>query len=222
MKKLLRKIAHPVFRRYYNWYHRKPRNYSYRGTTVPVYPGVFSPHFTTTTKNFLEFLKTKELKQMKLLELGCGCGIISAYAWNRGANVTATDISPVVVGYFKKFTEEQGMAIDVIHSDLLDNVSVNEFHYVIINPPFYPKLPKNDTEKAWYCGERFEYFKKLFYQLGISPKNQATVWMILSEDCDIEKIKSIASKNNLHLTLQKEIRKWNEVNYIFEVGSGRF
>ena len=41
--------------------------------------------------------------------------------------------------------------------------------------------------------------------------------MILSEDCQIETITSIASLNNLKLTSVYEISKMGEINNIFEI-----
>ena len=43
--------------------------------------------------------------------------------------------------------------------------------------------------------------------------------MILSEDCDIERIKQISSDNNISFTAILETKKWGEKNYLFQLKS---
>ena len=104
-----------------------------------------------------------------------------------------------------------------IFSDLFQNIENRAFDYIIINPPYYPKAPKNVKEQAWFCGEHFEYFEKLFHQLPeyLSPKTNC--FMILSQDCAIEKIKAIALKNALAFELVSEKKDWVETNFIFSI-----
>jgi release factor glutamine methyltransferase len=87
----------------------------------------------------------------------------------------------------------------------------------VINPPYYKKDPKSESEYAWYCGENLEYFSKLFLSLKNYVQSSSKTIMILSNDCDIEGIQKIASRN--HFTLKEVERKkifW-EQNYIFEI-----
>ena len=102
---------------------------------------------------------------------------------------------------------------------MFDDIPLQSFDYIIINPPYYPKEPANDAEKAWYCGENFEYFEKLFYQLEPYTHPQSVVLMSLSEDCDFQKIASIAIKYNL--LFKEYINKMTlwERNYIYKIVS---
>jgi len=49
---------------------------------------------------------------------------------------------------------------------LFDRIETKEFDYIIINPPYFPKNPNKEEEFAWFCGNDFQYFKKLFNQIG--------------------------------------------------------
>lgn len=133
----------------------------------------------------------------------------------KGANVLATDINETALNYLEKNAKENNLTVEIIHSDLFDSITKQSFDYIIINPPYYPKKPKTTKEKAWFCGENFEYFEKLFYQL--QTIKCSTILMILSEDCNIEKIKSISHNNKLNLSLIKKIQNNFEINFIFKI-----
>jgi len=44
------------------------------------------------------------------------------------------------------------------------------------------------------------------------------VWMILSEDCDFEKIRGIAAQNGFRLAVVFEKKKWGERFWVATVG----
>jgi release factor glutamine methyltransferase len=98
-------------------------------------------------------------------------------------------------------------------------MSNHTLDYIVINPPYYPKKPKNIKEQAWFCGENFEYFEKLFLQLPNFLSEKTKCYMILSQDCDIEKIKALALKNAIVFDLILEKKELVETNYIFRLTS---
>ncbi len=217
MRQLVKKITNPFLKWAFYRYHSKPRKYTYRGISVSVPPGVFPPHFTISTKILLDYLNKKDLNQKKILELGCGSGIISLFSASKGALVTASDINPIALESLKISSQENRLPIQIVTSDLFDAIEEHiNFDIIVINPPYYPKNPKNDKEKAWFCGENFEYFQKLFKQLSTAVDYEIT-YMILSEDCNISTIKDMAGKNNLelHEIFYKKVNF--EKNYIFKI-----
>lgn len=217
MRNLIKKIIHPILKLGFDKYFSKPRKYSFEGIEVLVYPEVFPPHLTMSTKILLNYLKTKNLKNKNLLELGCGSGIISMFTAHCGALVTASDINRIALNALIESSEKNNLPIKVVYSDLLDELAGYQFDYIIINPPYYPKQPSNIKESAWYCGENFEYFEKLFQQLPQFLNKSNNILMILSEDCALETIKHIAMKNNLILDCILEKKVVKETNYIFKI-----
>lgn len=215
IRKLLKKITHPFLKYGMQKYFSKPRPYAYEGIEVIVMPDVFPPHYTLSTKIILDYIKQLDLKGKTFLELGCGSGIISLFAASKESKVSASDINTSAIAALKKAAIKNCIELEVINSNLFEAITSPSFEYVIINPPYYPKAPKNVKEQAWFCGEDFEYFKDLFHQLA--QRNDKTVLMILSQDCDIEKIKSIAMQNNLQLDLELEQTKLAEKNFIFRI-----
>lgn len=215
MFKKLKKIIFPIAKFAFDKYHLKQRSYTYQDIKVKISAEVFPPHFTISTKVFLEYIKPLEITGKNFLELGCGSGIISLFAASKGANVTASDINQVAIDELKEASANNEIPVNVVYSDLFDNLSDDTFDYIIINPPYYPKAPKNDKERAWFCGEDFEYFKKLFAQLPTYIAQNT--WMILSEDCQIEHIKKLAAMNGLSFELILETSVVKEKNYIFSI-----
>ena len=217
IRSIIKRITNPFLKAGLKFYYWKPRKYSYQNIEVLVHPEVFPPHLTLSTKILLDFISELNLKDKTFLELGCGSGIISLYASKKGAIVTASDINKTALEYLAKASEENNLKVDCIYSNLFENLQEKHFDYIIINPPYYPKQPKNIKEEAWFCGEDFEYFKNLFQQfpLFISEKNSS--YMILSEDCEIEKIMSIASKNDLVFETVFQTKKVGEINTIYSI-----
>jgi len=215
MRNFFKKIIFPLFKIGFDKYYKKPRKYTYESIEVLVHPEVFPPHFTISTKILLDFLKPLDLNNKLFLELGCGSGIISLFAASKKAIVTASDINKVAIDALKKASIQNNLKLTILYSDLFDKIKQQTFDYIIINPPFYPKTPQNDKERAWFCGGNFEYFEKLFMQIPqyIAPN----IWMILSEDCEIEYIKKLAIKNGLTFELILEKSVILEKNYIFKI-----
>ncbi len=217
MRRFLKKITHPFLKLGLKLFYLKPRKYKYDDIVVKVHPDVFPPHLTLSTKILLDFIKPIHIKNKTFLELGCGSGIISLVASKKGAIVTSTDINPTALQYLKKASEINTLKVELISSNLFDNLKNRTFDYIVINPPYYPKNPKNIKEQAWFCGENFEYFKKLFLQLSDFLKNDTTILMILSQDCDISYISSIALKNQISLECVFEKTIVMEKNFIFSI-----
>ena len=217
MKKFIQKLIHPFYKRYHFWYHRKARKYTFRNVYTIVQPGVFSPKNTLSTKVFLDYISTLKLTSKSILELGCGSGIISVFAASKNAYVTASDINQIALDSLKQVSAKQNVKINTVFSDLLDKIDPNTFDYIFINPPYYPKKPFNLTEKAWFCGENFEFFEKMFFQLKQINPNKTTVLMILSNACDIVMIDKIAKKNFLIINPVSAIKLTFETNTIYQI-----
>jgi release factor glutamine methyltransferase len=88
----------------------------------------------------------------KVLEIGCGTGIISIHCANAGAKVTAVDINPRAIGCTRKNAELNGMEITVLSSDIFEVVE-GRFDLIIFNPPYLPVDDEGDLERAWAGGQ---------------------------------------------------------------------
>src|SRR5690606_36369730 len=121
----------------------------------------------------------QDLKNKSVLELGSGTGYLSVAAARAGATVTASDLSLLAVRNTKLNATRNNVSIKVVHSDLFANIS-GTFDWIVINPPYYARNPKNESELAWHCGEDFEYFRRLFSQLGLHIHKDTLLVMVLT------------------------------------------
>ena len=158
IKKIAQLFIQPVIRKRIH----RTSIYTWKDITLHLPPGIFHPAYFFSTKFLLQHLMKKDVTGSSFLELGAGNGLISISAAQRGALVSSSDISVKVIELLKENARSNKVELKVIHSDLFDNIDPQQFSIIAINPPYYPKTPRNEFEQAWYCGENFEYFEKLF------------------------------------------------------------
>jgi len=183
--------------------------------TIKVFPSVFHPGWFYSTKCLIRFSGNLSLMNKKVLDLGTGSGMLAIALARQGANVTAVDINQIAVECTMVNAKNNQVSIDTFRSDLFSEIK-DVFDFVFINPPYYPKPIKTPSDLAWYCGERFEYYYQLFEQLHQRPSKEIT-FMILSEDCNLEKINEIAHMNHLELNQEDLKVNFGEKNFIFEI-----
>ncbi|MCE3283145.1 MAG: rsmC [Chitinophagaceae bacterium] len=207
-----------VFARYFaKQYLKKDRNYRYNGLKLRIFKDVFHPGFFRSTKVFAGWLEKQHLQGINLLELGAGSGLISLVAARKGAVTTAVDINQKAVDNVQLNASMNDLKVHALHSDLFTALPPNAyFDMVLINPPYYAKKPTNDYQRAWYCGEHFEYFHALFRQLTNRHQSE-NHYMILSNSCNMEKINGIARENGLVLENIFEQKVAGETLTIFQV-----
>jgi release factor glutamine methyltransferase len=212
VKPLMNRTLRPIVKAYLT----KERKYSYKGLQLIVLKGVFHPGLFFSTRILLNYLQQFNLDGNSLLELGAGTGLISIYAAKQKAFATASDISELSIINIKRNAEANKVEVRIIHSNLFEKIACSKFDFVVINPPYYKREPKTDDEFAWYCGEHSEYFVKLFNQLEEYIHEQSKIIMVLSDECDIEEIKSLAKKNEFEMVMKKKYFRFWETNFVFE------
>jgi len=199
---------------------KKVRIYTYKNFKLKIYPGVFHPKYFFSTQVFVEYIQTLDLKNKKICEVGAGSGLLSFISFSEGANVYSFDISAIAVNGIKENLEsnfKERSNFNVCLSDLFDDVPENKFDIFFINPPYFFSEPSDEGSYAWYCGQNGEYFEKLFKQLSDYSHSTSQVFLILADNCDLERISAIAKKYDylLNLVYEKKV-KW-EKNFIFNI-----
>jgi release factor glutamine methyltransferase len=208
MRKLFKSVASLFLVPLTRWYLRKKRTYTYKQINISVFPGVFHPGLFSSTLLILDYLQTKVLPGQRFLELGSGTGLISVFAARAQANVMAIDISIRAIKNTEANAMTNGVRVDVLCSDLFDGLQEETFEWIIINPPYYARKPQNESDFAWYCGEDFEYFRKLFDRLGEFIRLDSQVLMILTQGCDLESIFKIGNQAGYGFELLREQRSF--------------
>ena len=216
-KKIVKYVLGKTYRPFLEWYLSSVRMYRYYSLTLRIPPGVFHPAFFYSTRLLIQFLETQSVKGKKILELGSGSGLIAMLVSKRGAIVTASDINQTAVENGMENSRRNKLSVSFVRSNLFQSLSGQTYDMIIINPPYYPKDPVGESQYAWYCGKDFDYFHSLFDQLFLHLTTEGQAFMVLSDDCDIARIETIAHEASFQLKKVYEQRLWSEDNYIFEL-----
>jgi release factor glutamine methyltransferase len=217
MRRIIKSIVNKTWKPYVEWYLRAPRNFTYKNNFVEIVPGVFHPGFFFSTKLLISFLEKQNLDGKKFLEMGCGSGLVSIVTAKQNAKVTAADISHEAIVCTKNNAAKNNAQISVIESNLFKSIPPQQFDIIAVNPPYYKKKPVSPDQFAWYCGENLEYFNDFFQQARLFVSDSSRIIMVLSDECDMEGIRSIALKNGWiwEMVLKKKTA-W-EYGYIFNI-----
>ena len=217
MKAALRNIVAHTYKPLLVKYLSKTRVYKYGDIRLEIPPEVFHPGFFFSTRLLLNHIKQLPLHGKKFLEPGCGSGLISIFAAQKGASVTATDINHFAIEAIKKNSLTNHVEITIVQSDLFVSVPPEKFDIIAINPPYYKKQPLTSKDYAWFCGENGEYFENLFKGLHNYIHNHSEIYMVLFEGCDLDMIKDNASKNGFQLILVQTHKNMLEKNFIYKI-----
>ena len=212
-----RRIAKPFLWLGYRVYLSKDRWYTYDGLRIKVNRSVFHPGLLHSSKILTQFALRQSINSAKVLELGAGSGLLALACSRLGANVTATDINPSAITSMEESQKINQLPLKIIQSDLFDKLQGERFDFIFNNPPFYAAEPKNERERAFYCGVNHNYFQKLFTQLPNHVHPASKVFIILTDDCDIEAISNIGDGWQFKMELVEEHRRLAERLFIFQL-----
>ena len=129
-----------------DWFHYYPLSVAGIELNIAALPGVFSQkQLDKGTQVLLENLPSDQLPkkgyQGKLLDFGCGAGVISAFLAKQysGIQLTALDISALAVASTKETLKINRLSGEVLASDGLNN-AIGSFAHIVTNPPFHQGL----------------------------------------------------------------------------------
>jgi release factor glutamine methyltransferase len=217
INEFIKKISDHTIRPLAKLYLSKTRKYKYDSIEVEIPSGVFHPGIFFSTKILLKYLLQFDLQNKSLLEVGAGSGLISISAAGKGANVTATDISLSAIGAIENNMRTNHVELKIIYSDLWKNLPQQIFDFIVVNPPFYFRDPKDESAFSWYAGANGEYFERFFSGVKNYMNDQTKTLMILSNECDVDAIAKYAKAGNCKMN---EVFKKNilwEQQKIFQI-----
>lgn len=115
-----------------------PEHFEAFGVQVVGLPGVFSAAKPDkATALMLGHLEGLDLRGQRTLDLGCGTGLIGAWAAARGAQVTLVDGDLQSVRSAQATLEASGLTGEVLHSDVDALLQDRTFEVILCNPPFH-------------------------------------------------------------------------------------
>lgn len=193
------------------------------GISLKLYTesSLFSPN--SIDKGSIAMLSKIEFQSgQKILDLGCGYGIIGIYAahFSGAENVTMVDINPVAVELARKNAIHNNLqAMHVFQSDGFNNIAEQEFDLILSNPPYHAdfKVPKHFIENGFhhlkYGGrmvmvtKRYKWYKNKLESVfgGVKVVEENGYYIFASQKREIHKTR-IKNKQKLSKKLQ---RKYN-------------
>lgn len=87
----------------------------------------------------------------KVLEVGCGSGVVSIHCAVNGCDVTAVDINPRAVCLAHANAEANGLSFPIMESDVYEKVE-GVFDTIVFNLPYLPVDEEGLLAKAWSGG----------------------------------------------------------------------
>ncbi len=116
----------------------EPEGYEAYGVTVVGLPGVFSAAKPDkATALLLDSLGEPDLTGKGALDLGCGAGLIGAWAARRGARAVLVDGDLQSVRSAQATLQASGLGGEVLHSDVDAGLGAQTFDLILTNPPFH-------------------------------------------------------------------------------------
>jgi release factor glutamine methyltransferase len=88
----------------------------------------------------------------RILEIGCGSGIVSMHCARNGGIVTCGDINKKAVILTRKNMALNSLYADVVETDIYSNIK-GRFDTIIFNLPYLPVEEKGDLALAWSGGK---------------------------------------------------------------------
>lgn len=91
-------------------------------------------------------------KGEKVLEIGCGSGVVSIHCAKNGCDVTAVDINPYAVECTLRNAAGNNVRVEAETSDLYGSVK-GKYDTIVFNLPYLPVDEKGLLAKSWSGGD---------------------------------------------------------------------
>lgn len=167
------------------------------------------PHVYSVDQDSVLLIESLKIRNgEKVLEVGCGSGVVSIHCALEGAVVTAVDINPYAVECTSRNANLNNTSITVLLSDVYSTVD-GIFDLILFNLPYLPVEEEGWLEKSWSGGESgVEPLKKLLDGAHAHLSQDGSVIVITS---------SLMNQNALNTILSDyEYEKIGSLKLFFE------
>jgi methylase of polypeptide subunit release factors len=193
----------------------------FRGINLKVLPGVFSPRYSHAPDFIVENWQIPTVS--KVLDLGCGCGILGLYALQSGAaSLVAIDRNPwacqnarlnaAELGFESKTTVLEGDAYGPLNGD-------DKFDVIILTPPYWNK-PALTTLEAAFFDEEYKFLSASVLGALAHLNPGGRVFLGFSDQGDLAVLAQLVQKSGLFIkqfVLQKPTMRGGHSRVLYEL-----
>ena len=155
----------------------RTRSIDVDGHCLRIPPGVLDPILFRSGSWLARQLLPTISSNIRLLDMGCGSGVVGVMTQAAGAKVTATDIDPRAVAAARS----NGLR-DVRQGSLFEPIKKERFDCIAFNPPYFPGRSRGRLYgRALYGGQNFETIKAFSEAVPKHLLPNGTAWMVLSD-----------------------------------------
>lgn len=133
-------------------------------------------------------------KGEKVLEIGCGSGVVSIHCAVNGAVVSCGDINPHAVELTRRNALKNNVDLDVRDTDVY-SAFAERYDTIIFNLPYLPVQEEGELAKAWSGGE--DGMGPLPELLAHAPEHllpEGRVVVVVSSLMDQNRLKEVLGK----------------------------
>lgn len=161
------------------WGLRRTRHVEVAGRTFQVPPGVLDPVLFRAGAWFAGEVRAAAAQRrgLRVLDMGCGTGVVGVLAQDAGASVVATDLDPVACGAAR----DNGLD-DVRRGDLFEPLPDECFDLVAFNPPYRAGRPgQHPLGHALFGGDDLDVVRRFAQQVSAHLAAAGEAWVVLSD-----------------------------------------
>jgi release factor glutamine methyltransferase len=187
----LRRIAHFAWSLGVRRDLRRASRCTLYGLDLEVAPGVLHPRHFASSRFLADCLIARDLRNLRVADVGTGSGLLALLAARGGAQVTALDINPVAVECARANAARNQLSDSVTStvSDLFDNVQPeSRFDLIVSNPPFYPRSAETAPDHAFAAGFGHAFMSRLADALPSRLVDGGGLLIVHSSDTDFSPI----------------------------------
>jgi len=178
-------------------------DFNYKNLHLSIPKGVYFPREDTLL--LASVLEETDLKGKKVLEIGCGSGLLAMIAASKGAEVTTVDINPGAVSCTKENAKKNKLHMAVFESDLFCNVK-GKFDLIFSNPPYLPVEKKETIDASYSAGPQgIEIIGKILISAYRYLKPKGKVLLLYSSLTKMEGILEGLSGCKIKILARKKI-----------------
>jgi release factor glutamine methyltransferase len=216
MRRACRRLVHLIYRPYALWRISKPGRVSLAGMRLHTDPQVFHPVCFHSGRMLVSYLRTRQLAGRRFLDMGTGSGLVGIWAARAGADLTACDVNVRAVELARENARVNGVAGEILESNLFSALTGRRFDFICFNLPFYPRAPQSPLEAAFFAGPDFQVVRQFAKECPAFLAPGGSVVVIFSEDSGRDQIVAMFTDAGLAVAREQVISRLFERHHLVE------